>query len=317
MTLWRKYTSIVLWGGLVAASFWVLLLLQHRVEAIQEERAAQSELLYVPDWRVLHGLALGDDATAADLLWIRSVFYISAQRFHDAYHEYLGVPHHHHGHHHEKVHHHNHKLDHKDIHRTDSKRPVEQIPDSVDFLELDFRKHPLLQGSLYWNIGSEDGRYLYRMLDIVTRLDPHFITPYVQGAMNLALMAGRYEEALDLLEKGTVEQPDRWEMPYYRGFIRLFFQNNKVGAVEDIQDAALKPDAPIIVVQLAAALQIGIGRRDLAVRYLRTIYEITEDEKLKTKIRDMLRVYGGGPKAGTTARKPQVGKMLDSLLVEQ
>ena len=290
MNRWRKYRSVVLWVVIVAAAFWALLMLQQRVEAVQARKPVESELLYVPDWRVLHGMALGDDAAAADLLWVRSVFYIAAAGFEEKQ---------------------------EDIHG-DIDRQVQagiSRPDTVRFQDMDFREEPLLRGGLYWNIGGDEVRYLHRLLEIVTHLDPRFVTPYVQGALNLALMAGRYEEALDILKRGMAARPDRWEMPYYRGFILLFFQNDKVGAVEDIQDAALKPGAPVIVVQLAAALQVGIGRRDLAIRYLQSIYKMTDDEKLKKKIEDMLQVYGAGMKVGGTVHQPQVGGKLDSLLM--
>ena len=148
---------------------------------------------------------------------------------------------------------------------------------------------------------------------MVTDLDPRFKTPYFKGALNLGLAFGRFDEALELLSKGIRAVPDRWEMFYYCGFIKLFYLNDKESASDDLVKAALKPDAPPIVVQQAAAIKVGLGQKELAVAFLQTLYETTENEDMKEKIENMLKVYvKGKPKAPII--KKDISDTLDSLL---
>lgn len=246
-----------------------LLIMLNVVSAYTERIAAQNEpgneLLYLPDRQLLHIAALGDDMTAADLMWLRGVFYVAAQGFEEKQEE---------------------SYKHWFIRQAASAQS-----DTIDFWHYDFRQHPVIQHMLLWNLGSEDARELSRLLDNVTRLDSLFATPYVQGGLNLALMAGRPEEALKLLDRGVQAMPDRWEMPYYRGFIKLFFLNDKAGALDDISLAAQKPGVLPVVVDLAAALKMGMGKRDLALDFLRSLYDLTNDQTLKKNIGDLLARY--------------------------
>ncbi len=293
----RRYktykTAILLTSILIGLS--LLVQIQNRIDVIEVSPDRELELLWVPDIRVVHGLALGDDNTAADMLWLRSIFYIAEQHPELAHHHGEECPIcHDHFH---KGEAHSHDFDHEHHHRveetatpTDSEVSDEELPDNYD--PLDFRHNRSLKNLLQYDVDSGKALHLYRLLNTVTDLDPMFAMPYFEGAMNLGLFEGRYNEAIKLIDKGVEALPDRWEMHYYRGFLRLFYMNDKAGAMSDIQTAALKPDAPIIVVQLAAALQVGLGHVDMALEFLQSIYEITDDPAMRDKIRNMLEVYG-------------------------
>jgi len=94
-----------------------------------------------------------------------------------------------------------------------------------------------------------------------------------------------------LLDKGIRQRSDRWEMPYFKGFIHLFFMNDKLGAAREIRAAATKRNAPGFVIRLAAALQVGLGRLETAIEFLRSLAEVTEDEQLKRQIEDIILNY--------------------------
>jgi tetratricopeptide (TPR) repeat protein len=259
--------------------------LHDRLECQKTVHLDFGELLWVPDWKIPHVLALGDDDTAADLLWIRSIFYVGA--FHDEDHHH---GHEHGGHRHSSYGAHN-ADDHEPEHQDTNAGEDYAKPDSVDFMATDLGAVPAIQRSLQGTVDPTEAIHMYHLFDVITDLDELFLTPYYQGAMYLSLMTGRWQEALKLLEKGSGNRPDSWEIPYYRGFIRLFYQNDKVGAADELLAAALKPGAPGFVVQLAAALQAGIGRLEAAIEFLRSLKEVTEDEELKRQIEETIAIY--------------------------
>lgn len=259
------------------------------IAGIETNDSLRNHLLYIPERAVLHSSALGDDGLAADLLWLRSVFYIGDNDLED-----------------------------KQLAKFSDLRTkvtgVQNRPPGVSFDDQDFRQDPSLQSLLFWNDGSNDLPQLFPLVNRVTELDPAFVTPYIHGAMNLAMYAGRYSEARYLLDRAVINCPGRWEPSYYRGFLRLFYANDKLGAVDDITTAARTPGAPIIVIQLAAALQVGAGMKDQTIQFLTSLRGLTDEPELKKKIDDMLAVYGKGVKVERAAQTNQVTSMLDSLL---
>lgn len=309
MNLERRKNLMVILSSLagIAVGLFMLVAIQGRMEKMQAPHIDFGELLWVPDWRVPHILALGDDDTAADLLWIRSVFYVGA------YHKHTDHLNHDHEHHIDYTYHRGHDTAHKGEHdhldhpvhdhkdhlhtnaHADQKSVAEgvQTDSIIDFKEFDFRNISFIRNTLKGYLDDDEALHLYHLFDVVTDLDPRFITPYHQGAMFLILMAGRWEQALKLLDKGIENRPDRWEMFFYKGFVRLFYQNDKAGAEKNIRAAAMKKDAPFFVVRFAAALQVGLGKIPMGIEFLRSLYETTGDERLKADIEKLIELYKG------------------------
>src|SRR3989454_3389627 len=86
----------------------------------------------------------------------------------------------------------------------------------------------LLADLLYlWSIqfyGSYDIKdrytYLERIYDqVITELDPHYLDPYLVGALIMTAEARNPEMALKLLDKGVRANPDQWIMPFEAGFL--------------------------------------------------------------------------------------------------
>ncbi len=287
----RELVDALIAVAAIVVGFCIVAVLQDRMETLKSQYIDFGELLWVPDWKIPHILALGDDDTAADLLWVRSTFYVGA------YHGHHG--HHHEGHDGHEGHHSQYGLhqDGHDGHNHERERGAHDAesepapPDSVDFMEVDLGKIPFIRNSLKGHLGAQEAVHMYHLFDVVTDLDPLFATPYYQGAMYLLLMAGRWREAQNLLDKGARERPDRWEMPYFKGFVNLFYVNDKTAAVKQIRTAAAKRGAPAFVIRLAAALQYGFGGVDTALEFLRSLAEVTEDEQLKGQIEEIILKY--------------------------
>jgi len=264
----RDCRSLTIGLILIALGILVLVSLAGRIEkTIGEDPFAQS-LLYIPHERLLHWAALGDDGAAADLLWLRAIFYIAANDMDEAQEKWM------------------------EENAEQNRARLENYHASADTVNrdaLDARQNPILAIMFFWNENSPYAPHLFSVLDKVTNLDSLFVTPYYNGALFLSMAYGRYDEARRLLDKGIMNCPTRWEPIYYRGFLRLFYENDKTGAMEDISLAAAKSNAPSFVLDLAARLRAGLTGRDAALAFLYSLYEAAEDRDLKKRLEEVIK----------------------------
>lgn len=243
-----------------------MLFFAHQSDSSLHGGFQRGRLLYLPSAPILHYLSLGEDFTAADLLFLRGVFYIAETGVHDTFEEHL-----------EKV-------------MKEGER--DRVADSIAAVNLDFRNHSLLKHLFFWNQEGEVGRDLYPLLDRVTDLDPRFEPAYTSGALMIAMFMGRPQEALALTEKGVKNLPHKWGPYYYRGFIRLFYYRDLQGAAEDFTQAALKPDAPPFLSRIARGLQVKVRGSDLATAYLLALAETSDDPIVKERVWEILMSSG-------------------------
>ncbi|MFN3822033.1 MAG: tetratricopeptide repeat protein, partial [bacterium] len=252
MTRSDNRRSLVGVWGLGLALFFSTVFLGTLSDQVRTMVGEEGRLLYIPSAEVLHLVSLGEDLTAADLLYLRGVFYIAETNIHDIFEEHL-----HHG-----------------VKESEESDP---IADSIAAANLNFRDHSLMRYLFFWNEGSDLGKDLYPLLERVSDLDPRFEPAYTSGALMLAMFYGRPEEALKLAQKGVQNLPQSWSPLYYRGFLKLFYFGDKEGSADDFIQAALKPDAPEFLIHLAQTLQVKLKGEDLAIRYLESMAYSIED----------------------------------------
>jgi hypothetical protein len=122
-------------------------------------------------------------------------------------------------------------------------------------------------------VESTEYSQLFTFLDITTTLDPLFEIAYRFGAVFLAEAypagAGRADLAVRLLEKGLVEQPDKWEYMHDIGFVHYWYEHDHRQASAWFAKAAEVPDAPIWLRGLAATTLAQGGDRQSS----RTMWE--------------------------------------------
>jgi tetratricopeptide (TPR) repeat protein len=114
-----------------------------------------------------------------------------------------------------------------------------------------------------------DGRLdsLPQMVDLVTRLSPHFTRAYLFGAFSL-IDAGRPDVAYETLKRGFAENPDDWHFPAYLGYFVYRFGpaiSKDLVAARWYQQAAAIPGAPSYLLRLAAALAAEGGEEGKAI----------------------------------------------------
>lgn len=66
-------------------------------------------------------------------------------------------------------------------------------------------------------------RYMYQILDILTTLDPNFLYAYTLGGLMLTHDAKQPDQALKIMKKGIIANPDDWRQPFMYAFINYVF----------------------------------------------------------------------------------------------
>jgi hypothetical protein len=123
---------------------------------------------------------------------------------------------------------------------------------------------------------SGDGRLdsLPQMVDLVTRLSPHFTRAYMFGAFAL-MDAGRPDAGYEALKRGFTENPGDWHFPAYLGFFAYRYGQGKIKdltAARWYEKAAAIPGAPTYLLRLGAALSAKGGADQKAMMMWGQVY---------------------------------------------
>lgn len=126
---------------------------------------------------------------------------------------------------------------------------------------------------------------LLPLVDITTTLDPRMEVAYRYGATFLAepwpVGAGRKDDAVKLLERGTQHLPNSWRLHQDLALFHVYFFGAPRRASEILLEAAERPGAPPYFRPLAAALLAQGGERAAAREMWTRIYEQAEPGPMK------------------------------------
>jgi tetratricopeptide (TPR) repeat protein len=128
----------------------------------------------------------------------------------------------------------------------------------------------------------QTGRFelLQPLLDLTTTLDPHFNVAYRFGAIFLSLDPpngpGRTDQAIELLQKGLRQNPNRWQYAHDIGFIHYWYTGDYTEAARWFRRAGDMPGAPEWIRPLAATTLAQGGDRDGARRLLNELRQSPE-----------------------------------------
>ncbi len=141
---------------------------------------------------------------------------------------------------------------------------------------------------------SGSGRFdlLGPLLQITTTLDPHLIVAYRFGAVFLAEKspsgAGRPSEALHLLHRGIVANPDYWRLWQDLGFIYYWDLQDYGAAARAFQTGAERPGAQVWMRALAATVAAKGGELRTARLLWSEIYRHAESAQVRRSAEDHL-----------------------------
>ncbi len=129
--------------------------------------------------------------------------------------------------------------------------------------------------------------WLYKMLDAVTNLSPHFRIPYAAGALALTVIITDVDGATKIFDKGIQYFPKDWPLLYRAAYHYLYEVGDKQRAAELLIQAG-KNGAPPWVYSLAGRLYSDEGRRELAESLLAQMVRDKHDPFIIQRLREKI-----------------------------
>ncbi len=95
-------------------------------------------------------------------------------------------------------------------------------------------------------------KHLYKLFDVITILDPQFQQCYVFGGTIITYDQKRPDLGMKILNKGMINMPDSWQIPFIKGFLYYIYLKDYKKASHWFKFASTKPDAPYYCESFAA-----------------------------------------------------------------
>lgn len=145
----------------------------------------------------------------------------------------------------------------------------------------------------------QNNSWLYKMLDAVTKLSPHFRMPYAAGALALTIIITDIDGATKIFDKGVREFPNDWPILYRAAYHYLYEVKDKKRAAELLIQAG-KNGAPPWVFTLAGRLYSDSGNLDLAETLLQEMIQTKQDPSFIKRLQDKINSMKSAPKQEAT-----------------
>src|SRR5213594_1876769 len=124
--------------------------------------------------------------------------------------------------------------------------------------------------------------YLEQIYDqVITELDPHYLDPYLVGALIMSSEARQPEMALRLLDKGVERNPDQWIVAFEAGFLCYNELHDYKRAAGYFEKALRVPGVHPLVRRLYAEMYDRAGDKRTSLREWAEIYETAGDDYVR------------------------------------
>jgi tetratricopeptide (TPR) repeat protein len=154
---------------------------------------------------------------------------------------------------------------------------------------------------------EHDLAYFAGLIGIVNQLDPHFVFPYVFGAVVLAQDLGALDEGIQVLRRGMERNPQSWELPFEIGFLYYTVARDKPSAAHYFDLASRLPGGAEIAARFAAFVYSKAGHRETSIR----MWEEIEREAEQPYMREMAKRYLVKLRAQAAMEKAKQGARSD------
>lgn len=129
--------------------------------------------------------------------------------------------------------------------------------------------------------------WVYKMLDAITNLSPHFRAAYLSGSLALTILVNDQPGASQLFEKGVAVYPNDWRLLYYAGYHFLYETPDYKKAAAYLERSA-QNGGPLWLNSLAGRLYVQSGNRELAEELLRRMISEERDPALIQRMREKM-----------------------------
>jgi hypothetical protein len=135
--------------------------------------------------------------------------------------------------------------------------------------------------------GQHDLAYFDGLIDIVTDLDPHFLFPYIFGAIVLSQDMGDLDRGVEVLKKGMRCNPSAWQFPFEIGFLYYVDARDSERAAHYFELASRIPGGGDRARRFAAFVHSKAGHRETSIR----MWEELARDSDQPYMRDMAKRY--------------------------
>lgn len=166
-------------------------------------------------------------------------------------------------------------------------RPLLYLPSGkyLKFVSLGFDE--ILSDLIYlWSIQYYSSYHIENRYDyleriysnVISELDPHYLDPYLLGALIMNAEARRPEMALRLLDLGIEKNPDVWVLSFEAGFLCYNDIKDYSRAARYFEQALRAPDVHPLVRRMYAEMYNHAGDKLTSLRLWSEIFETSDDE---------------------------------------
>jgi len=146
-----------------------------------------------------------------------------------------------------------------------------------------------------YRMGENDIALFAHLVDVITDLDPQFVYAYVFGALIIAQDLGQFKQGMGFLEKGALNNPENWWLPFELGFLNYVYARDYAKALFYFEKAARLPGAGPQAARFAAFVAAKAGYVETSIAMWEELAR-TSDNKY---IRELAERYIEKLKAGT------------------
>lgn len=133
------------------------------------------------------------------------------------------------------------------------------------------------------NARSSNYELLGEYLESVTELDPKFYMPYFVAQLLLPEVQ-HAEKAISISEKGLKSLPERWEIPFYMGYIYYYYLEDYEKGAEMYEKASQIPGVLSSAKRMAINLTSKANKHSIALSMWIEAYENEENANVKDLI---------------------------------
>lgn len=150
---------------------------------------------------------------------------------------------------------------------------------------------------------EHDLAYFAGLIDIVNELDPHFMFPYIFGAIVMAQDMGNLNRGVGVLKRGMQNNPEDWQYPFEIGFLYYTVTGVADEAAQYFDLASRLPGGGDRARRFAAWVYSKAGHRETSIRMWEELARDSDEPYMK----ELARRYIDRLKRGEsiTGRRPR------------
>jgi len=124
-------------------------------------------------------------------------------------------------------------------------------------------------------------KWLYKLLDAASSLDPYFLDVYYFANAHLTWGGNLITETNTLMDKGIKARPEEWMLSFFAGFNSFYFLQDNDSASKYLMDASRGENAPQGIARLATSLAYKGKSTEIAIIFLKQMLFKTVDFKIR------------------------------------